>query len=209
MHQAPRPWALILMPGNSAGCTMAPACVVCLTMARPRRPPTLQLKMEVSALSFRRAAIGSRGLASGALARRRQAWPQRPGMSASITPPVDGFAVIGSEQGRRALPSAGLAAPFLIVAAKIPRLEKRGDSAAKDQASHGDSASACCRARRHIGGALAVVQRRVVVRGRGVRQRLRPKGEECDKLNHRPVAHLEEPLTAGIALASTKIFAKT
>ncbi len=26
MHQAPRPWALILMPGNSAGCTMAPAC---------------------------------------------------------------------------------------------------------------------------------------------------------------------------------------
>ena len=35
------------------------------------------------------------------------------------------------------------------------------------------------------------------------------QGDECDKLNHRPVAHLEEPLTAGIALASTKIFAKT
>ena len=93
-----------------AGCTMAPACVVCLTMARPRRPPTLQQKKEVSALSFRRAAIASRGLASGALARGRQAWPQRPGMSASITPPVDGFAVIGSEQGSSALPSAGLAA---------------------------------------------------------------------------------------------------
>jgi hypothetical protein len=47
------------------------------------------------------------------------------------------------------------------------------------------------------GAPLAAVRRRVVARGRRVRQRLRPKGEECDKLNHRPVAHLEEPLTAG------------
>jgi hypothetical protein len=54
-------------------------------------------------------------------------------MSAGITSPVDGFAVIGSEQGRRALPRAGLAAPLLILAAKIPRLGRRGDSAAKDQ----------------------------------------------------------------------------
>jgi hypothetical protein len=50
---------------------------------------------------------------------------------------IDGFAVIGSDEGRRALPRAGLAAPFLIAAAKIPRLGKRGDSAAKDQASRG------------------------------------------------------------------------
>jgi hypothetical protein len=33
-------------------------------------------------------------------------------MSAGITPSVVGFAVIGSEQGRRALANAGLAAPF-------------------------------------------------------------------------------------------------
>jgi hypothetical protein len=48
-------------------------------------------------------------------------------MSASFTPSVDGLAVIGSEQGRSALPSAGFGSAFLIVAAKIPRLEKRGD----------------------------------------------------------------------------------
>jgi hypothetical protein len=39
------------------------------------------------------------------------------------------------EQGRSALPSVGLAAPFFDRSGKIPRLEKRGDSAAKDQAS--------------------------------------------------------------------------
>ena len=44
MHQAHHPRALILMPDNTAGCTMAPACVVRLTMARPRRLPTLQTK---------------------------------------------------------------------------------------------------------------------------------------------------------------------